>query len=366
MLVPPRSWGAAVAPEDVPLDPDPKTEARVRFRITLPLLVFTALPAAAQEQRFADLGTCALESGEELLQCRVGYRTIGELNDDRDNAVLISSWYGGNSEAWIQLQAGLLGEDHEYFVIAVDALGNGVSVSPSNSELQPGDSFPEITTRDMVRSQHRLVTEVLGLEGLHAVMGVSMGGMQTFEWGILYPDFMNKLVPIAGSPRLAGHDVALWEAYKRLFRWSADCQCREAAEALSALGALNSTTSDQAGVDLPGDSVHARIARVSAGGMDPGTALNLIRQADAMMATDVTWSFDGDWSAAAGAIRADMLVIVGSSDHVVTPGPAIELAGLMGESATLIVFENDCGHNIPGCEMFRSRSLIREFLREEG
>ncbi|MEJ2202889.1 MAG: alpha/beta fold hydrolase [Gemmatimonadota bacterium] len=338
----------------------------MRIRMTLPLLLLTAPPSAAQEQQFADLGTCILESGAQLPECRIGYRTIGELNDAQDNAVLIPSWYGGNSQAWVQLQADLLGEDHDYFVIVVDALANGVSVSPSNSDTQPGALFPEITTRDMVRSQYRLVTEVLGLDGLHAVMGVSMGGMQTFEWAVLYPDFMKKLVPIAGSPRLAGHDVALWEAHKRLFLWSAECECREAAEALTAVRILNGTTNDQAGVNLPGDSVHARIERTSPGDMDLSSALNLIRQADAMMATDVTRSFAGDWQAAARAVRADMLVIVGSSDHVVTPGPAMELAGLMGESATLIVFENDCGHDIPGCEMFRSRSLIREFLREKG
>lgn len=321
-----------------------------------------AAPSTAQEQRFADLGTCTLESGEELRDCRIGYRTLGTLNDARDNAVLIPSWYGGTSEPWVALQAELLGEDHDWFVVLVDALGNGVSVSPSTSEAQPGDSFPEITTRDMVRSQYRLATEVLGVDRLHAVMGVSMGGMQTFEWGVLYPDFMQKLVPIAGSPRLAGHDVALWESYKRLFRWGAECGCDEAAEALAAVGLLNATTRDQAGADLPGDSVHARIRRASTDRMDEGTALNLIRQADAMMATDVTRSFDGDWSRAAEAVRAEMLVIVGASDHVVTPGPAIEFAGRLGDRATLIVFENDCGHDIPGCEMFRSRSLIREFL----
>ena len=337
----------------------------MRIPISFLFLALASMPTGAQEQQFADLGTCTLESGEDLLQCRVGYRTIGELNGARDNAVLIPSWYGGNTQAWVQLQSNLLGEDHGYFVILVDALANGVSVSPSNSEAQPGESFPEITTRDMVRSQYRLATEVLGLESLHAVMGISMGGMQTYEWAVLYPDFMEKLVPIAGSPKLAGHDVALWEASKRLYRWSAECKCREAAEALTALRALNATTSDQAGADLPGDSVHAQIERASSGGMDIGLALNLIRQADAMMATDATHSFQGDWNAAARAVQADMLVIVGASDHVVTPGPAIELAELMGESATLIVFENDCGHNIPGCEMFRSLSLIREFLRRE-
>ena len=322
-----------------------------------------AVPAIAQEQQFADLGTCTLESGEELLDCRVGFRTIGTLNEAGDNAVLIPTWYGGTSESWIELQAALLGDDHDWFVILVDALGNGVSVSPSNSEAQPGESFPEITTRDMVRSQHRLATEVLGLDRVHAVMGVSMGGMQTFEWSVLYPDFMEKLVPIAGSPRLGGHDVALWESYKRLFRWSAECRCDEAAEALAAMGLLNATTRDQAGATLPGDTVHARIERASGDRMDPGVALNLIRQADAMMATDVTRSFGGDWTRAAAAVQAEMLVIVGASDHVVTPGPAIDFAGRVGDRATLIVFENDCGHDIPGCEMFRSRSLIREFLR---
>jgi homoserine O-acetyltransferase len=332
--------------------------------IPLLLVLLAARPATAQEQQFADLGTCALEGGEQLQNCRIGYRTIGELNEARDNAILIPSWYGGTSGDWVQLQAALLGEDHDYFVIAVDALANGVSVSPSNSAAQPGDAFPEITTRDMVRSQYRLATEVLGLDGLHAVMGVSMGGMQTFEWAVLYPDFMRKLVSIAGSPELAGHDVALWEAFKRLIQWGADCQCVEAAEARAALMTLNSTTSDQAGADLSGDTVHARIARSSTDRMESGTALNLIRQADAMMATDVTRSFAGDWSAAAGRVQAQMLILVGSSDHVVTPGPAIAFAEHLGDRARLIVFNNACGHNIPGCEMFRSRSLIREFLGE--
>ena len=333
-----------------------------RLCLSLLLLLVATRPAVAQEQRFADLGTCSLEGGAVLEACRIGYRTIGELNASGSNAVLVPTWYGGSTAEWVALQAALLGEDHDYFVILVDALGNGVSVSPSNSAAQPGPAFPEITTRDMVHSQYRLATEVLGLDRLHAVMGISMGGMQTFEWAVLYPDFMERLIPIAGSPRLAGHDVALWESYKRLLRWGVECQCEAAAEALAAVMLLNSTTSDQAGGDLPGDSAHARIRRSSANRTEAGRAMDLIRQADAMMATDVTRSFGGDWAAAARAVQADMLVIVGASDHVVTPGPAIDFAERMGDRATLIVFENDCGHDIPGCEMFRSRSLIREFL----
>ncbi len=335
----------------------------MRIRSVL-LMLCVAAPLAAQEQQFADLGTCELESGVQLEDCRIGYITIGELNDNRDNAVLIPTWYSGASKDWVELQAQLLGEDHDYFVVAIDALANGVSISPSNSSGQPGDEFPEITTRDMVRSQYRLATEELGLEGVHAVMGISMGGMQTFEWSVLYPDFMQKLVPIAGSPDLDGHDVALWEAYKRLFRWSAECECPEAAETMAALGALNSTTSDQAQARASAEDIRAQIEVFSTDPLPLGRAIDLIRQADAMMATDVARSFEGDWSAAAAAVQAEMLVIVGASDHVVTPGPAIEFAELLGDRATLIVFENDCGHDIPGCEMFRSRSLVREFLRD--
>jgi homoserine O-acetyltransferase len=341
-------------------------EFTMRMSFSLFLASLVALPTSAQEQQMADLGTCALESGEVLEDCRVGFHTVGQLNEARDNTIVIPSWYGGTSGNWVELHAGLLGEDHDFFVVAVDALGNGVSVSPSNSAAQSLESFPEITTRDMVRSQYRLLTEVLELDGVHAVMGVSMGGMQTFEWGVLYPDYMEKLVPIAGSPLLAGHDVALWESYKRLMAWGAECDCDEAAEALAALMAVNSTTSDQAGSETPGDSVRAQIEGAATNRMDPGTTWNLIRQADAMMATDVTRAFDGDWDRTADAVRADLLVIVGSSDHVVTPGPAKAFAEHLGDKATLIVFDNECGHNIPGCEIFRARSLIREFLRAPG
>ena len=72
-----------------------------------------------------------------------------------------------------------------------------------------------------------------------------------------------------------------------------------------------------------------------------------------MNTTNITKSFRGDWAGAAEAISVDLLMVGGASDHVVTRGPAKKSAGLMGGEATLIVFENDCGHDIPGCEMSR-------------
>ena len=92
---------------------------------------------------------------------------------------------------------------------------------------------------------------------------------------------------------MGGHDVALWETQKRIDAWYAECHCKEAAEATAALGLVNSSTMDQAGAALPTDSVQARIAR-AAPDLDLGIAFDFIRQADAMIATDVTWAFEGD------------------------------------------------------------------------
>ena len=158
----------------------------------LTIVLFTSL-FAQSEQQFAELGNFKLVSGETIYKCKIGYRTFGTLNTEKTNAVLYPTWFGGKSESL----ANLIGPDkvvdsEKYFVIAVDALGNGVSSSPSNCEYQSNKNFPEITIKDMVNSQYKLLTEHLGIKKLHGMIGGSMGGMQVFEWIVSYPDFMER------------------------------------------------------------------------------------------------------------------------------------------------------------------------------
>lgn len=164
------------------------------------------------DQRFAELGTCRLGSGEVIEGCRLGYRTFGTLDAGKTNAVLFPTYFTGTSKDLAPTVVDRLVDTKRFFVVIVDALGDGVSSSPSNSRTQPRRRFPRLTIDDMVEAERRLVTEVLGIPKLHAVAGISMGGMQALAWGAAYPELVSRVVSIAGTPVLTSSDLLLWSA----------------------------------------------------------------------------------------------------------------------------------------------------------
>lgn len=148
------------------------------------------------------LGDLPLQSGETLIDARLAYHTLGQLNAARDNAVLLPSYYTGSHrsyQGWIG--AGRPLDPARFFIITVNVFGNGYSSSPSNSARQPGPDFPCISLEDNIQAQRRLLWEVLGVRRLALVAGWSMGAMQAFNWAIRFPNDVRALLAVCGTAR---------------------------------------------------------------------------------------------------------------------------------------------------------------------
>ena len=276
----------------------------IRVLCGLVSLQLFAIAAVAQEQQFASIGDLNLQNGGVIRNCRIGYRTFGKFNSDKSNVVVFPTWAGGTTE---QLQSsigpGKLVDSTTYFVVAIDALSNGVSSSPSNSRLQPRMRFPQFTLRDTVESQHKLLTKVLKVDHVKAIVGISMGGMQVFQWLVSYPDFMEKAIPIVGSPRLAPYDLLIWQAQiEALMRdrdWKGGNYSVNPARALDfAFGELLLTTPPDYNKRKTREQVLADLEKARRNGRS-FDANDKIRQVQAMMQLDVTREFGGSLERAA-------------------------------------------------------------------
>jgi homoserine O-acetyltransferase/O-succinyltransferase len=142
----------------------------------------------------------------------IAYMTQGTLNAKKSNAVLMVTAIGGNHHRIDFLIGPGRGLDTDkLFVIKTDAIGNGLTTSPSNSQTQHGPAFPHFTIRDMVESQCLLLAH-LGISHLVAVAGASMGGMQTLQWGVSHPDMMDALLALTPMARTTPWSIAVNEA----------------------------------------------------------------------------------------------------------------------------------------------------------
>jgi homoserine O-acetyltransferase len=337
-----------------------------RLLVYVAALSFGARSLSAQEQKFAGLGDFKLVSGEVLHDCRIGYRTFGKLKADASNAILVPTWAGGTTE---ELQSNIgphgLVNDADYFVIAIDAFANGVSSSPSNSVTQPRMKFPKITVRDMVNSQYQVLTGTLGIKHLRAVLGVSMGGMQTFQWMVSYPTYMDKAIPIVGSPRVAPYDVMLWriniDAVETNAAWNHGDYTDNPSKLVEfEIGELMLNTPTQYNRTHTRQQTLDSLSKTQA---SPAKDANdKIRQSEAIMALNVADQFDNSMERAAAAVKAKVFVIVSKEDHVVTPQPARDFAALL--HAQLLELDSDCGHLAPSCENDKVASAVAAFLQE--
>lgn len=148
------------------------------------------------------------DSGETMPTVRIHYTTLGSphrgANGEIDNAVLILHGTGGTGKQFLSpyfandlYNPGQPLDISKYWLILPDNVGHGQSSKPSDGLRM---RFPKYDYSDMVRLQHALLTQGLGIKHLRLVMGTSMGCMQSFMWGEMYPDMPRALMPLACEP----------------------------------------------------------------------------------------------------------------------------------------------------------------------
>lgn len=163
-----------------------------------------------------ELGDVVLQRGATLRDCKLAYKTYGTLNAKRDNVIVYPTWYSGQhyDNEWL-IGEGMALDPSRYFIIVPNMLGNGLSSSPSNTpEPYNAARFPKVTPYDNVRLQHRLLTEKFGIETLKLAVGWSMGAMQSFHWGAMYPEMVERIAPFCGSAKCSRHNFVFLEGVK--------------------------------------------------------------------------------------------------------------------------------------------------------
>jgi homoserine O-acetyltransferase len=177
-----------------------------------------------------------LSSGEQLASYELVYETYGELNPDKDNAILVCHALSGNHHlagyyteqdrkpGWWEniVGPGKPLDTNRFFIVGVNNLG-GCHGSTGPTSIDPltnkpyGPDFPIVTVTDWVNSQAQL-SDYLGIQQWAAVVGGSLGGMQVLQWAIDHPARLRHAIVIAAAPKLTAQNIAFNEVARQAIR----------------------------------------------------------------------------------------------------------------------------------------------------
>jgi len=308
--------------------------------------------------KYGELGNFKLQSGQEIINCKLGYRVFGALNKEKTNAILFPTWFQGTTKQIITWVPGLFKtiDTNKFCLILVDAFGDGISSSPSNSKDQHGNLFPKFTIKDMVASEHLLLTSILGIQKLDAVIGISMGGMQAFQWSIDYPNFMNKIVSVVGTPQLYSHDLIGLNILSAIIESDKDFQMGNNSNISTASKFLEYmlTTAEDKTKTMNRDSFF--VWKKNMEEQKPGDWNNFYLQLNAWKQIDIANEYKGSLRIAAEKTKAKFLIIVNEQDRLVNSLSSIDLANFV--NAKLIKLNDESGHT--ACFKLWNSPLISE------
>jgi len=334
------------------------------------------------------LGDLALSLGGCLPDAQLCYVTLGKLNAAGDNAILIAHGYSSSHRfvladepdgalgSWSPLiGSGKAIDTDRYFVIATNALGSSYgSTGPANisalTNRPYGPDFPAIQFKDRVNAQYQLL-QSLGVKRLHAVIGLSMGGFEAFQWAVQYPDFMRKVVPVLTAPwgalnAKASQNSALdrlqldpnwndgWYYPKRAALTATLTDIRmDTLTRYSALDWLKQQHTDT----TTAQRALEKMASCWASHFDPNAMIALRQTINRFDAREKLAS-----------IKADMLYVLSSSDQLFPPTIAqatLEPLRLSGRAPTYFELVSDYGHLASSLDWQQWAAPLADFLNRD-
>lgn len=285
------------------------------------------------DHQIFSLGDFRLEGSMVLRNARLAYQIYGRLNQARDNAILLCSWYSGTHIGYeFLIQEGKCFDPAKYCVIAVNLFANGMSSSPSDTPApMNGPHFPAVGIRDNVRAQHELV-QSLGITTLRLVSGYSMGAQQCFQWAVSYPDMVERIAPWCGAARTTPHTHVFIEGFTSALK--ADAAWNRGAYPHAPETGIRAMARVYAGWGLSQvwyrEHLYTRLGHPSVEDFLVAfweyfflqcDANNLLSQARTWQTHNVGDSpgFDGDWQKALGTVSAKVMLMPGQTDLYFPP-----------------------------------------------
>jgi homoserine O-acetyltransferase len=191
-----------------------------------------------------------------------------------------------------------------------------------------------------------MLTQKLDIHHLHAIIGVSLGGIQTFQWAVSYPGFAGRLIPVEGSPQPTGYDLILYNTVRKIIEKdsafnSGNYRTNPAITPANMLMQMAGLTPDYFVKNMKREDVSGWIHHMeTTPHFDWNDAYSQIM---AVIVYDVGKPYNGSLAEAAKLVQGKMLIILSQQDHLVNPAPAIEFSRSL--PAKVVMVNSDLGHS---------------------
>jgi homoserine O-acetyltransferase len=277
-----------------------------------------------------EAGDVTLQSGAVFRSMRLAYKTYGRLNAGKDNVIVYPTSFSAQhfDTEWLIQPGGILDPDH-YFIVIPNLFGNGLSSSPSNSDVSP---FPDISYHDAIAVQRRLLVEQFGISRIALVYGWSMGGMQAYHWAACHPDMVERAAVVCGSAKCSPYNHVFLEGVKAALTTDpAFRDGRFVAKPTAGLRAMGRVYAgwamshafycDEVWREAGFTSLEDYLVRAWDAAFARRDANDLLAQIGIWQRGDISAcaAFGGDMNRALAAIRARILLMPGQTDRYFDP-----------------------------------------------